>query len=83
MARLLARSMGVKGIAVNALAPGPTATEQFYIGKPEHIVRTIAAYSPYDRIGTAEEVARAFLFLSDSNNQWMTGQTVRINGGSA
>ena len=83
MARVLAKDLGRRGIAVNALAPGPTATELFYKDKPEHVVKAIASFSPYNRIGTAEEVAEVFLFLSGSSSQWLTGQTIRVNGGSA
>ena len=83
MARLLAKSLGKRGIAVNALAPGPTVTESFHNGKPEHVVKVIAGFSPYNRIGTAEEVAKAIVYLSESSSQWLTGQTIRINGGSA
>lgn len=83
MARLMAKDLGRRDIAVNALAPGATATEQFYKGKPEPVVKAIAGFSPYNRIGTADEVAAVFLFLCGENSQWMTGQTVRVNGGSA
>ena len=83
MARLLAKDLGRRGIAVNAVAPGATATELFYKEKPEFVVKAIAGFSPYNRIGTADEVAEVLLFLSGSSSQWMTGQTIRVNGGSA
>ena len=83
MARLLAKELGRQGVAVNALAPGPTETESFYVGKPEHVVKAIAGFSPYNRIGTAEEIAKAIVYLSEGSSQWLTGQTIRINGGSA
>lgn len=82
-ARLLAKDLGRRGIAVNAIAPGATVTESFYEGKPEHVVKAIAGFSPYNRIGTVEEVVAVFLFLSGSGSQWLTGQTIRINGGTA
>lgn len=82
-ARLLAKDLGRRGIAVNAIAPGATATELFYEGKPEHVVKAIAGFSPYNRIGSVEEVVAIFLFLSGSGSQWLTGQTIRINGGTA
>lgn len=83
MARLMAKDLGRRDISVNALAPGATATDQFYKGKPEQAVKAIANFSPYNRIGTTDEVAAVFLFLCGESSQWMTGQTVGVNGGSA
>ena len=80
MARLLAKDLGRRDIAVNCIAPGATATELFYEGKPEHVIKAIAGFSPYNRIGTVEETASVFLYLSGSGSQWLSGQTIRING---
>lgn len=70
------------GIAVNAVAPGPITTELFYKGKPEPMIKAIAALSPANRIGAPEEVADVVLFLSTEASRWMSGQVLRVNGGA-
>lgn len=83
MTRLLGKDLGRRGIAVNCMAPGPTATELFYKGKSEQLIKTIAGFSPYKRIGTPEETAEVLLFLSGKPSSWISGQVLRVNGGSA
>ena len=83
MTRVLAKDLGRKEIAVNCVAPGPTATALFFKGKSEFALKAIAGFSPYNRVGTPEETAEIFLFLSGSGSQWLTGQILRVNGGSA
>ncbi|EXJ87959.1 3-oxoacyl-[acyl-carrier protein] reductase [Capronia coronata CBS 617.96] len=72
-----------KGISVNAVAPGPTGTELFYQGKSEQLLKMIASFNPNNRIGTPEEVAAAIAFLSGDGAKWISGQTIRVNGGQA
>lgn len=83
MTRVMAKDLGAKGIVVNAVAPGPTATELFMRGKPESVLNMIASWSPFKRIGEPEEVAQAFLFLAGPGSQWVSGQVVRANGAMA
>ena len=81
MTRVLAKDLAKKGINVNAFAPGPTATELFLKGKPDGLVKTIAGFSPYNRIGTPEDIAAAVEGLAGEGSSWVTGQVLRINGG--
>lgn len=81
MTRVLAKQLGPKKIAVNAIAPGPTATELFLEGKPENVIKTIAGFSPQNRLGQPEEMAEAIRYLASTS--WMSGQVVRVNGGMA
>ena len=83
MAKVLSKDLGRKGISVNAVAPGPTATELFLRGKSEQMLNTIASFNPHNRIGTPEEVADAIVFLSGSYSRWITGQIIGVNGGMA
>ena len=83
MTRLLSKDLARKGISVNAIAPGPTGTDLFYKGKPEHVLKTIAGLSPHNRIGTPEEIADAIVFFSGEGSRWITGQVVKVNGGAA
>lgn len=83
MTRVLAKDLGRKGIRVNAVAPGPTATELFFKGKSEQFLKTIASTNPYNKIGEPEEIADTIAFLSSSDSRWVSGQILRVNGGSA
>ncbi|KAF2815815.1 NAD(P)-binding protein [Mytilinidion resinicola] len=83
MTRVMAKDLGRKGISVNAVAPGPTATELFMRGKPEQVIKTIAGLNPFNRIGTPEEVAQVIVMLSSGASQWVNGQVLRANGGFA
>lgn len=76
----LALESAKKGITVNAIAPGYTATDMTNQIKEqirEEIIKTI----PVGRLGKPEEIARAVLFLIDEKSQFITGETLSINGG--
>jgi len=80
MTRALSKDLGRKGITVNAVAPGPTATELFYEGKTEAVLRAIEGQSPFGRVGTPEEVADVVAFIVGEGSRWVSGQVVRVNG---
>ncbi|KAF2753020.1 short chain dehydrogenase [Pseudovirgaria hyperparasitica] len=82
MARVMAKDLASKGINVNAVAPGPTGTDLFLKGKPDAIIEKLAAASPYNRLGKPDEIADTMAFLSGNDSRWITGQTLRINGGA-
>lgn len=82
MVRVLAKTLGPKGVFVNAIAPGPTATDMFLnSGRPQAVLDKIASFSPHNRIGDPKDVANAIEFLTQ--NQWVSGQVVKVNGGMA
>ena len=81
MTRVMAKDLGKKQIYVNAVAPGPTATDLFFKGKNEQVLKMIAGLSPMNRIGGPEEIAETIAYLSGS--RWVSGQVVRVNGGMA
>ena len=83
MVRLFSKDLARKGISVNAVAPGPTGTDLFFKGKSEQLLQTIAAGNPHNRIGTPEEIADTIVFLSGEGSRWVTGQTLKVNGGAA
>ncbi|KAK2039453.1 short chain dehydrogenase [Colletotrichum somersetense] len=83
MAKFMAKDLASKGINVNAIAPGPIGTELFYKGKTDEMIQRAHASSPFNRMGTPEEVASVVLFLSGKESSWITGQTIRVNGGVA
>lgn len=81
LVKVLANELRGREITVNAVAPGPVATEFFFAGKSEEQVAQIAAMSPFERLGQPEEIADAVAFLAGSQGRWINGQILRVNGG--
>lgn len=79
--RQLAKEFGPKGIAINAIAPGPINTELFTVGKTEEQIDGIRRMNAFGRLGEPEDIAGAVLFLASKESLWITGQTIRVNGG--
>jgi 3-oxoacyl-[acyl-carrier protein] reductase len=77
---VLAKELRGRDVTVNAVAPGPTATDLFLDGKDEATVRRMAAQNPMDRLGTPGDIAEVVSFLAGPA-RWINGQTVYVNGG--
>ncbi|TPX65475.1 hypothetical protein SpCBS45565_g05171 [Spizellomyces sp. 'palustris'] len=80
LARVLAKDLGRRGINVNVVSPGPTATDMFYSGKTEEQVKFIANLSPFGRLGTPKEIAGVVAFLAGPDSAWVSGQNIKANG---
>lgn len=80
MTHAFAKDLGAKGITVNAVAPGPTGTELFFKGKSEELVKTIAGFSPFHKLGEPAELADVFVFLASDASRWISGQVIPVNG---
>jgi 3-oxoacyl-[acyl-carrier protein] reductase len=78
---VLAKEMRGRGITVNAIAPGPTATDLFLDGKSPELVERLAKLAPLERLGKPEDIAAAVAFLAGPDGAWINGQTLRANGG--
>jgi len=78
--KALAQEAAVKGITVNAIAPGYIATEMVR-AVPAHILEKIIAKIPVGRLGEASEIARAVVFMVSDDAGFITGSTLSINGG--
>jgi 3-oxoacyl-[acyl-carrier protein] reductase len=81
MTSVLAKEMRGRGITVNAIAPGPTATDLFLNGKSPELVERLAKLAPLERLGKPEDIAAAVAFLAGPDGAWINGQTLRANGG--
>ena len=76
----LAREVGVRGITVNAVAPGFIETDMTD-SLPDKQKEALAGQIPMGRLGTADEVAKAVLFLAGDSGSYITAQTIHVNGG--
>ena len=76
----LAREVGVRGITVNAIAPGFIQTDMTD-SLPDDQKEALASQIPMGRLGTADEIAQAVLFLAGDGGSYITGQTLHVNGG--
>lgn len=85
MTRTWAMELGPLGITVNCIAPGPVVTDMFTDVVPEDSdkARAMAKGLPRQRLGRADDVARAVLFFMDPANDWITGQTLYVCGGAS
>ena len=78
--KALAQEGARAGITVNAIAPGYIDTEMV-AAVPEDVLAKIVARIPVGRLGKAEEIARAVVFLCGEDAGFVTGSTLSINGG--
>ena len=76
----LAREVGVRGITVNAIAPGFIQTDMTD-KLPEDQKVALASQIPMARLGTVDEIAQSVLFLAGEGGSYITAQTLHVNGG--
>ncbi|RDY60800.1 beta-ketoacyl-ACP reductase [Flagellimonas nanhaiensis] len=80
MTKVWARELGRKGICVNAIAPGFIATEM--VGTiPEKVIQNLEEKTPVGRMGTPEDIANAYLFLSSDEANFINGAVLSVDGG--
>jgi NAD(P)-dependent dehydrogenase (short-subunit alcohol dehydrogenase family) len=78
----VAAELGRRGITVNTLAPGLTATDMnAALREHPQMVQTIAATTALGRVGTVEDIAAAAAFLASPDSGWVTGQYLEASGG--
>lgn len=80
MTKVWARELGKYGIRVNAVAPGFTTTE-ILKSMPEKIIEGMKARTPLGRMGDPRDIANAYLFLASGEASFITGETLRVDGG--
>jgi 3-oxoacyl-[acyl-carrier protein] reductase len=80
---VFAKELRGRDITVNAVAPGPVATELFMHGKSEEQIQQFAKMPPLQRLGQPEDIASVVSFLAGPDAGWVNGQILRANGGLA
>ena len=82
MTKSLAREIGVRGINVNAIAPGFIDTDMTRVLTEEQ-KKNILSQIPLNKFGNIEDIANTALFLASENSNYITGQVIHIDGGMA
>ena len=88
LARTLSNELAPRGIRVNEVSPGPIETPIYdkmglAADQTAGFKDTMAGLVPLNRMGTADEVARAALFLASDDSSFLLGSKIRIDGGLA
>lgn len=83
MTKVFAKELRGRQVTVNAVAPGPVATDLFKEGKTAEQIAHFAAMPPLERLGEPQDIAEVVAFLASAASGWINGQTLRANGGIA
>jgi 3-oxoacyl-[acyl-carrier protein] reductase len=81
LTNIFAKELRGRDIAVNAIAPGPTATQLFLNDKTPEQIEHLAKLPPMERLAQPEDMANVVAFLVGPDAGWVDGQTLRVNGG--
>jgi len=83
LVHVLANELRGRNITVNAVAPGPVATDLFLNGKTDTEIEQLSKVAPLERLAQAEDIAPLVSFLASERGGWINAQVVRVNGGFA
>lgn len=81
LTRHLAKELGPKGISINAIAPGPTSTDMYNKGRSKEEILETSKGIAFKRIGKPSDIANVVVLLASDKSSWITGQTIKANGG--
>ncbi|MEM5597895.1 SDR family oxidoreductase [Niallia circulans] len=68
-------------ITINTISPGPTNTELFMDDKSPEQLENLKKLNAFGRFGETDDIAKVVAFLASEDARWITGQTLRVNGG--
>ena len=80
-AQTLSREIGIKQIRVNTIAPGLTDTDMMNENTPKEILEKVVKQLSLGRVANPVEIANVALFLASDLSSYLTGQTIRVDGG--
>ena len=83
LVHVLANELRGRNITVNAVAPGPVATELFLTGKTDEQIDQLRRLPPLERLGEPDDIAGVVSFLAGPDGGWVNAQVLRANGGFA
>jgi 3-oxoacyl-[acyl-carrier protein] reductase len=83
LVRVLNNELRGRNVTVNAVAPGPVATELFLKDKSQAQIEQFSKLAPLERLGQPEDIANVVSFLAGPDGAWVNGQVLRANGGFA
>lgn len=83
LVHVLANELRGRNVTVNAIAPGPVATDLFLKGKTEDQIAELGKLAPLERIGQPVDIANVVSFLAGPDGDWVNSQVLRANGGFA
>ncbi len=83
LTQVFAKELRGRRITVNAVAPGPIATDLFLNGKSPELIEHYAKMPPLERLGQPDDIANVVSFLAGPEAGWVNGQILRANGGVA
>lgn len=83
LVQVLANELRGRNITVNAVAPGPVATDLFLQGKNDTQIEQLSKVPPLERLGQPEDIANVVSFLAGTDGGWIDAQVLRANGGFA
>jgi 3-oxoacyl-[acyl-carrier protein] reductase len=81
MTHVLAKELRGRNVTVNAIAPGPTATDLFLGNNTQESIDRLTKLAPLERLGRPVDIANAVAFLAGPEGGWINGQILRANGG--
>ena len=80
--KVLAMEMGPHHVNVNCIAPGLVTVDRDVTQVSDEYVKTLVGNIPWGRAGTPSDIARAALFLASAEADFITGETLAVDGGS-
>jgi len=83
LVHVLANELRGRNVTVNAVAPGPIATDLFLKGKSAEQVAEFSKMSPLERMGQPSDIASVVSFLASQDGGWINSQVLLANGGFA
>jgi 3-oxoacyl-[acyl-carrier protein] reductase len=83
LVHVLANELRGRNVTVNAVAPGPVATDLFLKGKSADQIAELCKLAPLERLGQPDDIAGVVSFLAGPDGGWVNSQVLRANGGFA